>query len=197
MLLGHDISTSEDMQAAAKDLTQAGCSNVLLKGGHLTGEDSSDLLYQKEADSVTILPGTRIDTPNSHGTGCTLSSAICAGLARGMDLEAAVRQGKNLYCRGPESRRRLPHRQRPRTGQAFLRILEGLKAMEIILNGQPTPCSSQTLADLIQGLIQSQGLNPDGLIAEVNRGIVRQPQWPETTLKDRDTIELLSFVAGG
>ncbi len=94
VLLGREVKTPEDMVRAARDLTDLGCANVLLKGGHLTGQDSADLLFQRDADTLTRLPGIRIQTPNSHGTGCSLSSAVCAHLARGLDLEAAVRSAK-------------------------------------------------------------------------------------------------------
>ena len=94
VLLGREVATPEDMVRAARDLTDLGCANVLLKGGHLTGQDSADLLFQREADTLTELPGIRVQTPNSHGTGCSLSSAVCAHLARGLDLEAAVRGAK-------------------------------------------------------------------------------------------------------
>jgi len=94
VLLDREVTTQEDMIQAVRDLADLGCGNVLLKGGHLTGDDSADLLLQKDIDTLTELPGIRIDTPNSHGTGCSLSSAICAGLARGMKLETAVRSAK-------------------------------------------------------------------------------------------------------
>ncbi len=93
-LLDRDVVTPKDMIRAAKDLAELGCANVLLKGGHLMGDDSADLLFQKDSDTMTKLPAARIDTPNSHGTGCSLSSAICAGLARGMGLETAVQNAK-------------------------------------------------------------------------------------------------------
>lgn len=94
VLLGREVVTPEDMVRAARDLAGLGCANVLLKGGHLSGQDSADLLFQREADTLTQLPGIRIHTPNSHGTGCSLSSAVCAHLSRGLDLEAAVRRAK-------------------------------------------------------------------------------------------------------
>lgn len=99
VLLGREVETREKMDQAAKDLAGLGCANVLLKGGHLTGQDSCDLLYLSESDQLTELPAVRIDTPNSHGTGCTLSSAICAFLARGFELETAVKNAKE-YIHG-------------------------------------------------------------------------------------------------
>jgi hydroxymethylpyrimidine/phosphomethylpyrimidine kinase len=94
VLLDRDVQSQEDMAEAAKDLAELGCPNVLLKGGHLSGNTSTDLLFQKDKGRLTELYNERIDTPNSHGTGCSLSSAICALLARGMDIESAVHQAK-------------------------------------------------------------------------------------------------------
>ncbi|MFZ5483680.1 MAG: bifunctional hydroxymethylpyrimidine kinase/phosphomethylpyrimidine kinase [Pseudomonadota bacterium] len=94
VLLGRPVDTPEAMARAARDLTEFGCANVLLKGGHLSGQESTDLLFQKATGTLTELPGTRIQTPNSHGTGCSLSSAVCAFLARGQDIESAVRNAK-------------------------------------------------------------------------------------------------------
>lgn len=94
VLLGREVETAEDMDGAAKDLADLGAANVLVKGGHLTGRQSHDLLYEKNGNIFTELPGTRVDTPNSHGTGCTLSSAIAAGLAKGLALVPAVEQAK-------------------------------------------------------------------------------------------------------
>lgn len=94
VLLGRAVKTVDDMAGAVRDLAGFGCSNILLKGGHLEDHGSLDLLYQKKSDTMTELPSTRVDTPNSHGTGCTLSSAVCAGLARGLDLASAVKDAK-------------------------------------------------------------------------------------------------------
>lgn len=95
VLLDWEVETREDMVRAAKELATLGCDNVLLKGGHLDHEDSSDLLYQKSTDTLTEFPGSRIQTVNSHGTGCTLSSALCANLAKGIGLETAVQNAKS------------------------------------------------------------------------------------------------------
>nr|NJM02411.1 bifunctional hydroxymethylpyrimidine kinase/phosphomethylpyrimidine kinase [Desulfobacula sp.] len=99
VLLGREVKTPEDMARAARDLSDLGCANVLLKGGHLMGQDSADLFFQRNADTLTRLPGIRVQTPNSHGTGCSLSSAVCAHLARGLGLEAAV-QGAKAWLTG-------------------------------------------------------------------------------------------------
>jgi len=94
VLLDRPVETIEDMAQAARDLAALGSVSVLLKGGHLSGSSSCDFLYQKQTDTMIELPGKRIDTPNSHGTGCTLSSAIAANLARGTALETAVKNAK-------------------------------------------------------------------------------------------------------
>ena len=94
VLLNRPVETIEEMPAAARDLAAFGSASVLVKGGHLTGSTSCDLLYQKKPDTLAELLGDRINTPNSHGTGCTLSSAIAANLAKGIALEIAVKNAK-------------------------------------------------------------------------------------------------------
>ena len=94
VLLGRKISTAAEMPAAAEELAGLGCRSVLVKGGHLEGEDSDDCLYLGGEARVVRLPGARIATRNNHGTGCTLSSAIAANLAKGAEIEAAVQHAK-------------------------------------------------------------------------------------------------------
>ncbi len=91
VLSGVSIQNESDMEAAAKLISQCcGCA-VLLKGGHSIN-DANDLLY---ADGEKHwFYGKRIDNPNTHGTGCTLSSAIAANLAKGYDLEISVQRAK-------------------------------------------------------------------------------------------------------
>lgn len=90
-LSGRDIHTPEDMEAAAKAVGDAyGCA-VLCKGGHSLN-DANDYLYCQGQGRWFL--GQRIENPNTHGTGCTLSSAIAANLAKGQDLETAVATAK-------------------------------------------------------------------------------------------------------
>ena len=91
VLAGVEICTAEDMVAAAETIGRRyGCA-VLCKGGHQLN-DANDLLW---ADGKTRwFYGKRIDNPNTHGTGCTLSSAIASNLAKGCDLETAVERAK-------------------------------------------------------------------------------------------------------
>jgi hydroxymethylpyrimidine/phosphomethylpyrimidine kinase len=92
VLLGEPEPASvADMRRAVRDLHRLGSEWVLLKGGHLTGQHSTDLLF--DGTTVTELPGRRIETRNTHGTGCTLSAAIAALLPR-LDMMEAVRRAK-------------------------------------------------------------------------------------------------------
>ncbi|MBR5319741.1 MAG: bifunctional hydroxymethylpyrimidine kinase/phosphomethylpyrimidine kinase [Peptococcaceae bacterium] len=91
VLAERPIRSKEDMMEAAKQIGDAcGCA-VLLKGGHSI-HDASDLLY--EGGTYRWFEGKRIDNPNTHGTGCTLSSAIASNLAKGFPMETAVQRAK-------------------------------------------------------------------------------------------------------
>lgn len=89
LLLGRDISDASVLESAGRDLLAMGARAVLLKGGHLPGDDLMDLLVQPNTPSER-LSSRRIQSGNVHGTGCTLSSAIAAYLALGMGLSEAV-----------------------------------------------------------------------------------------------------------
>lgn len=88
-LLRRPIFTRDEMEQAAYDLLQLGCQAVLLKGGHLQGSWSPDLLLIRGTGPIWA-EHARIDTLNTHGTGCTLSAAITARLAHGDSLQPAV-----------------------------------------------------------------------------------------------------------
>ena len=92
ILSGLTIDHADDMAAAAKEIGDRHHCAVLLKGGHSIN-DSNDLLYDN-GKAVWFL-GKRIDNPNTHGTGCTLSSAIASNLAKGFPLEEAVGRAKD------------------------------------------------------------------------------------------------------
>lgn len=99
VLLHREITTPEDALKAVTDLATFGCQNVLVKGGHLESGDSDDCLYLVSEKRIVTLRGLRIPTRNNHGTGCTLSSAIASGLAKGENMETAVRLAKE-YING-------------------------------------------------------------------------------------------------
>ena len=91
VLSGMEIRTEDDMIKAAKTISETyGCA-VLCKGGHQLN-DANDLLYRD--GSYQWFYGKRIDNPNTHGTGCALSSAIAANLAKGFTLDEAVERAK-------------------------------------------------------------------------------------------------------
>ena len=92
VLSGIEIHGSEDMVAAATAISGECSCAVLLKGGHCVC-DADDLLV-RDGEAIWF-QGRRIDTRNTHGTGCTLSSAIASNLAKGMDLEESVRAAKD------------------------------------------------------------------------------------------------------
>ena len=79
------------MKEACKKITAFGAKNILVKGGHFEGEPT-DILF--DGTEFYQFNGKRIDSKNTHGTGCTLSSAITANLANGLSMEEAVRAGK-------------------------------------------------------------------------------------------------------
>lgn len=101
-LTGKPLARDErDMEAQARDIFAFGPRAVLIKGGHGTSDEAIDLLVGGDG-AVTRVAARRIDTKNTHGTGCTLSSAIAANLAKGMDLVAAVRAAKDYVTHAIE-----------------------------------------------------------------------------------------------
>lgn len=89
----NEATDAPGMHEQAAQLHALGAGAVLIKGGHLNSNVSNDLLYQPPQERW--LPTARINTKNTHGTGCTLSSAIAAGLAKGEDLDRAVTHAKS------------------------------------------------------------------------------------------------------
>ena len=87
-LTGMTVASESDMAAAGENLLALGAQAVLMKGGHLAGDDVVDLLIEAGARERFAAP--RLATRHTHGTGCTLASAIAAGLAQGLGLSAAV-----------------------------------------------------------------------------------------------------------
>ena len=97
VLSGQKITHPEDMPCVARRILEYGCKGVLIKGGHLEGVTKQDYLLYKDADGnlrERLFSFDTINTPNTHGTGCTLSSAITAFLAHGYELEQAVMCGR-------------------------------------------------------------------------------------------------------
>lgn len=94
LFLGRKINTVDEMHEAAAELKELGGEWVVLKGGHLVGaEEAIDVVY--DGEQFYLLRSPFFDTPNTHGTGCTFSSAIAAGLAKGYKPLKAIRRAKD------------------------------------------------------------------------------------------------------
>lgn len=90
-LTGRQIKTKQDVYNASEAIHQSGVQAVLIKGGHFAG-NSDDLFF--DGETFTWLKSERIQTPNTHGTGCTLSAAIAANLAKGLTMLEAIKMAK-------------------------------------------------------------------------------------------------------
>ena len=97
-LAGHKITDIQSLYAAGEELTKL-CAAVLIKGGHSEGNDVSDYLFEVGKECPECYTIRRVDTVNTHGTGCTLSSAIAANLALGYDLHTSVARAKDYISK--------------------------------------------------------------------------------------------------
>jgi len=95
ILAGVRITSQEQLPSIARKLSCGGRVSVLMKAGHLTETNLTDIFYNAEEDRCIELVSDRVDTPNTHGTGCTLSSAFASYLAQGYSLDDAARAAKN------------------------------------------------------------------------------------------------------
>lgn len=95
VLLGWPVTHRAQMADACRELASLGCDAVFLKGGHLDDDVAADLLYEPKTGGIVEFESPRVATQNSHGTGCTISSAIAAGLAKGLPLVDAVNAAKS------------------------------------------------------------------------------------------------------
>jgi hydroxymethylpyrimidine/phosphomethylpyrimidine kinase len=110
-LLGSPVESEAGMRDAARALCDLGARAVLVKGGHLAGDQAVDLLH--DGAEFVRLSAPRIETPHTHGTGCTYSAAIAALLALGETLTDAVRQAKNFISRAIASAPGIGHAHGP------------------------------------------------------------------------------------
>ena len=100
VLTGIRVNGQESMQAAAHELLKLGSRAVLIKGGHLDGGRMYDLLQVKDEPEPHLFSADKVESNNTHGTGCTLSSAIATRLALGDSLEDAVARAKEYVWQG-------------------------------------------------------------------------------------------------
>lgn len=95
IILGKKINKQSELPIYARELSNGGKVSVLLKAGHMDEEELIDILYNAETDEIIELKSNRFQTKNTHGTGCTLSSALASYLAQGMSLNEATTSAKN------------------------------------------------------------------------------------------------------
>ena len=94
VIMGEKINSHQEMAAAAEKMGKQFATNILLKGGHLNTQDASDVLYLYAKNACEWFRASRIDTVNTHGTGCSLSAAIASFLAQQYSLQDAVAAAK-------------------------------------------------------------------------------------------------------
>jgi hydroxymethylpyrimidine/phosphomethylpyrimidine kinase len=92
VLVGHSLSTEDEIRDAARAIVGLGAQAVVMKGGHRSGA-ARDILF--DGRDFRVFESERFETPNTHGTGCTFSAAIAAGLARGLRVDEAVGEAKH------------------------------------------------------------------------------------------------------
>jgi hydroxymethylpyrimidine/phosphomethylpyrimidine kinase len=119
-LSGIEIKTLADARRAAKVIHGFGCKHVLIKGGHLLAERATDLLY--DGRFFNVFKGTYIDTPHTHGTGCTFASAIAAHLARGKSVSDAVQTAKTYLTEAIRHSLAIGHGRGPTNHFFFLDV---------------------------------------------------------------------------
>ncbi|MBW2557664.1 MAG: bifunctional hydroxymethylpyrimidine kinase/phosphomethylpyrimidine kinase [Deltaproteobacteria bacterium] len=116
-LTGMKIVTVEDMKEAAGVINRMGAKNVFVKGGHMSG-DALDILY--DGGNFHEFTSERVDTKNTHGTGCTTSAAIATGLAQGMDVYEAVKRAKEYITEAIKHSLRIGKGHGPTNHMAYL-----------------------------------------------------------------------------
>lgn len=100
VLAGHPVKTVEEMKTTAKELLRFGSKSVLIKGGHLEGGEMVDVLQIQGHDKPYLFSAHLVNSKNTHGTGCSLSSSIATFLALGEPIEKAVEKGKDFVYQG-------------------------------------------------------------------------------------------------
>lgn len=100
VLVGHSVRTIEEMKTAARELLDMGCEAVLVKGGHLEGNVMCDVLQTRDREEPYLFTASHVESCNTHGTGCSLSSAIATYLAQGETVAAAVEKAKAFVHNG-------------------------------------------------------------------------------------------------
>ena len=113
LLTNMKITTVEDMEKAAHHIATLGPKNVLIKGGHLDSKNVTNVLLTTEPNTIHHINSPRIDTHNTHGTGCTLASAIATYVAKGISLKEAVEKANAYVLAAIEHAPKLGHGHGP------------------------------------------------------------------------------------
>ena len=119
VLTGIRVNGQESMQAAAHELLKLGSRAVLIKGGHLDGGRMYDLLQVKDEPEPHLFSADKVESNNTHGTGCTLSSAIATRLALGRFPGRCGRQSQRICLAGYSDGKRGAHRRRTRPAESL------------------------------------------------------------------------------
>ncbi len=132
-LSNHPVTTIEQKEQAAKSLFDCGARAILLKGGHEDGETKSDILFIKTQSGIesTIFSSETISTRNTHGTGCTLSSAIAAFMARGYSMHEAIAEAKRYISEAIRSGADVE------IGHGIGPVNHGFNPLKLVINEDP------------------------------------------------------------
>lgn len=132
-LSNHPVTTIEQKEQAAKILFDCGARAILLKGGHEDGETKSDILFIKTQSGIesTIFSSETISTRNTHGTGCTLSSAIAAFMARGYSMHEAIAEAKRYISEAIRSGADVE------IGHGIGPVNHGFNPLKLVINEDP------------------------------------------------------------
>ena len=175
VLTGSKVNSLEGMRKAAVQIWELGAKNVVVKGGHLKGM-AIDLLY--DGRNFKEMEGPRIDTKNTHGTGCTFASAIATLLARGDSLPEAVRKAKTFITMAIQSGLNLGKGTGPTNPSAYVlremeryRVIQDLKrAVEVLQENKIGHLIPEVSSNLGYALPQAEGI---GDVAAFSGRIVR------------------------
>jgi len=126
VLTGITIATEQDIERAARILLATGVRCVVMKGGHLKSDKATDAIYQQDEPPFYV-ETDRFETPHTHGTGCTFSAALTAGLARGMSLHEAILLAKRFVDAAIRHPLNIGHGRGPTNHFAYNQMEEEIK----------------------------------------------------------------------
>lgn len=188
LLGGEQLALQKDLPDAARRLADKCGASVLLKAGHLTEEKLVDIFYDVEDGKVYELPSARIHTRNTHGTGCTLSSAFASMLAKGMSLPDAAAAAKDYIneaiIAGAEYE----------IGHGFGPVKHFTRfGMKVKVNNKPVETAASTLKELAEQL----GLPEKGVAVAVDSKMIPRNEWAECAIAEGDNIIVIRASCGG